>query len=123
MICYFNYVHALGHSSRLDDRPSEIELDEVSKIVGGQWKSLLIHLGVPASKRESSFHDNLGRTQPTCFDSLLFWQKRNEPCRPATWSILLDALEKGAELKEYADCKRSELLSLETSCQTGLYDW
>ena len=105
----------------MDDCPSEIELDEVSKIVGGQWKSLLVHLGIPVPKTESFLHDNLGKTQSACFYGLVFWREGNVPNRPATWSVLLDALEKGAGLKEYADRRRSELLSLTTACQTGLY--
>ena len=117
------YIYTIGHllTSSLGDCPSEIELDKVSKIVGKQWESMLVHLGVPASKTESLFQDYLGKTQSACFHGLVFWREGNEPCRPATWSTLLDALEKGAEMKEYADRRRSELLSLTTAYQTGLY--
>ena len=103
-------LYVVGSTS-LEDRPTEIELDDVCKLVGADWRSLLTHIGVPAAKIKSLLQENQGNTSSTCFDGLVFWREGNEPCRPATWSVLLDALEKGAQKKEYADRKRSELLS------------
>ena len=34
----------------------------------------------------------------------------NRACRPPTWSVLLEALEKGAEKREYAKILREDLI-------------
>ena len=91
-------------------------MDEISKIVGGNWKGLLIHLGIPSATVEAFPQDNLEKSWSTCRDGLVFWREGNIPCKPATWSVLLEAVEKGAEMKDYADSKRSTLLS-----QSGLF--
>ena len=99
----------------LNEKPSEIDLDEISKEVGEKWRSLLTHLGIPLTKIKSLYENNHGNPTSTCFEGLHFWREGNEPCKPATWSVLLTALEKGAEKKDYACTRREELLSKESS--------
>ena len=86
----------------MEETPSEIELDGVSKIAGDKWRSLLTHLGVPMAKYKALSEESQGKPVNACFEGLVFWREGNEPCRPATWSVLLEALEKGAEKREYA---------------------
>ena len=86
----------------LKEKPSEIDLDEIYKGVGVGWRSLLTHLGLPLAKIRSLQEESRGDPNATCFCGLVFWRDGNEPCRPATWEVLLEALDKGAEMKEYA---------------------
>ena len=71
--------------------------------------SLLVHLGVPKAKVESLKEENLGNPTRTCFCGLVYWTEGNKPCKPATWSVLLKALEEGAEKREYAEKLRKEI--------------
>ena len=86
----------------LKEKPSEIDLDEISKNVGGGWRSLLTLLGLTMAKIRALKEENSGNLPSTCFHGLVFWREGNRPCRPPTWEVLLEALEKGAEMKEYA---------------------
>ena len=91
-------------------KPSEIDLNNVSKNVGGNWRSLLTRLGVPSTKWKAFLQSNFGNTESACFEGLMFWWNGNKPCRVATWSVLLEALEYGAERKDYADTLRQEIV-------------
>ena len=95
------------------------ELDNVSKEIGGGWMSLLVHLGVPMAKIESLKEKNQGDPTKTCFYGLVYWREGNEPCEPATWSVLLKALEKGAEKREYAEKLRKEIEAKEAQQPGG----
>ena len=86
----------------LKGKPSEIDLDEISKEVGKGWRSLLTHLGLNAAKIGALLEENRGNLTSACFYGLVFWREGNKPCRPPTWEVLLEALDKGAEMKEYA---------------------
>jgi hypothetical protein len=81
-----------------EGKPSEIVLDQVSKNVGEKWRSLLTHLGVPSCKIAAYPADPIS----ACFQGLVFWREGNDPCRPPTWTVLLEAIEAGAERKDYA---------------------
>ena len=87
----------------LEGKPTEIDLDLVCKNVGDKWRSLLTHLGVPLVKYKALFEESRGDPIRACFEGLVFWREGNEPCRPPTWSVLLEALKKGAEKREYAE--------------------
>ena len=63
---------------------------------------MLTHLGVPSTKYEALNMECLRKPVDTCFKGLLFWREGNKPCKPPTWSVLLEALEKGAEMKDLA---------------------
>ena len=71
--------------------------------------SLLVHLGVPKAKIDSLKERNPGNPERTCFCGLVYWKEGNEPCEPATWSVLLKALEEGAEKREYAEKLKKEV--------------
>ena len=93
----------------LEGKPSEIDLDKVSKNVGDKWRSLLTHLGVPLAKCKTLFVESRGDPVSACFEGLVFWREGNEPCRPPTWSVLLEAVEKGAEKRDYAEELRKKI--------------
>ena len=93
----------------LAGKPSEIDLDRVSKIARDKWRSLLTRLGVPLAKCKSLYEESRGNPVSACFKGLVFWREGNEPCRLPTWSVLLEALEEGAEMREYVKRLREDL--------------
>ena len=93
----------------METTPSEVHLDNISKNVRENWRSLLTHLGIPLAKIKEIRGESPGDPVAVCFECLVFWQEGSEPCREATWSVLLEALEKGAEKKEYAEKLRMQL--------------
>ena len=98
----------------LTKKPSEIDLDNVSKNVGGNWRSLLTHLGIPSAKCKALLQESCGSSESACFQGLVFWQEGNKPCKKASWSVLLEALEKGAERGDYAETLRREVVDSAT---------
>ena len=100
----------------LEETPSEEDLNEVSEEAGDGWRNLLKHLGVPDEKVDSLLEEHRGGNPVSaCFEGLVFWREGNEPCRPPTWSVLLEALEKGAEKREYARELREKIVNRLTS--------
>ena len=93
----------------LNGKPSEVDLEIVSKRAGAKWRSLLTHLGVPSSKYKALNEECRGKLADTCFEGLLFWRGGNKPCKPPTWSVLLEALEIGAEMRDYAEELRADV--------------
>ena len=93
----------------MQGKPSEIDLDDVSKNAGDKWRSLLTHLGVPLAKCKALYDESRGNPISACFEGLVFWREGNKPCKPATWFVLLEALEKGAEKAEYAKDLRESI--------------
>ena len=83
----------------------------ISKNIGGNWKILLNQLGVSHAKITSLLQENSGSVLSACWEGLVYWRKGNEQCEPATWSVLLDAMENEAEMKGYAKELRDQLLS------------
>ena len=102
----------------LTKKPSEIDLDNVSKNVGGNWRSLLTHLGVPSAKCKALLQESSSNTESACFQGLVFWREGNKPCKEANWSVLLEALEKGAERGDYAETLRREIVDGATCYQS-----
>ena len=94
----------------LTEKPSEIELSDISKNVGRNWRSLLTYLGIPLYKIDSLLLDYSGKTTEAFFAGLVFWREGNKPCKEASWSVLLEALEKGAERVDYAETLRREIV-------------
>ena len=82
------------------------------------WRSLLIQLGIPAAKIKSLLQESRGNPARACFEGLVFWREGNKPCRPPTWSVLLDALEKGVEKREYAERLREALIGSSSISQS-----
>ena len=103
----------------LEGKPTEIDLDKVSKNAGDKWRSLLTHLGVPLAKCKELFVESRGDPVNACFEGLVFWREGNKPCRPPTWSVLQEALEEGAEKREYAGELRKEFEAKETQPPGG----
>ena len=61
------------------------------------------------AKIESLKEEHLGNPARTCFYGLVYWTEGNEPCEPATWSVLLKALKDGAEKREYTEKLRKKI--------------
>ena len=100
----------------MKEKPSEEYLDEIIKEVGSNWKRLLRHLGVPNVRIDLLLEANYGNPTKACFKGLVFWREGNKPCKPSTWSVLLEALEKGAEKREYAKKLREKIVNI--TCTT-----
>ena len=81
----------------------------------------MTHLGVPSAKYKALYEESRGNPVRACFEGLVFWRNGNEPCRPATWSVLLEALEKGAEKREYAKSLRQGIVDTATKGEETAY--
>ena len=104
MVYYFT-IYTLYYVA-LEKTPSEIDLDNVSKRVGGD-SSLLVHLGVPVNKIKPLSREYRNPVD-ACFFGLVYWRAGNIRNKALTWSVLLEALEEGAEERDYAeDLKRN----------------
>ena len=68
------------------------------------------------AKIESFKEGNRSNPERTCFCGLVCWKEGKEP---ATWSVLLKALEEGAEKREYAEKLRKEIEAKEAQPQGG----
>ena len=95
------------------EKPTEQELDIISKNIGKEWKSLLIQLGIPSFKidqvTERMLRDPVAVTC-RCLISWLNGEYSNSPyCKPCNWCELLNAIEEGAEQKDYAATLREDL--------------
>ena len=111
LACFFILILRFMYIA-LEATPSEEDLNEVSKEAGDGWRNLLRHLGVPEVKVDSLLEDHRsGNPVRACFEGLVFWREGNVPCRPPTWSVLLEAFEKGAEKREYARGLREKIVS------------
>ena len=94
----------------MEKKPSEIDLDNVSKGVGGN-SSLLVHLGVPVDKIKPLSMEYRNPVD-ACFFGLVYWRDGNIRNKALTWSVLLEALEKGAGRKEYARELRKNIVDI-----------
>ena len=115
MTCHMPSLLALF--TVLTKKPSEIDLDNISKNVGGNWRSLLTHLGVPSDKCKALLQESCGSTESACFQGLVFWREGNKPCKKASWSVLLEALKKGAQRGDYVEELRREIIDSATRCR------
>ena len=52
----------------------------------------------------------IGNPVSACLEGLVYWREGNKPCKEATWRVLLEALEEGAERKSYAKRLRNALI-------------
>ena len=100
---------------------SDTDLHAISEEVNGDWRSFLTHLGVPVTKirtlREKLEHDPV----KICLHGLVFWKEGHKECRPATWPVLHEALEKGAERSEYARELEKSIAGKTDEGSQGLY--
>jgi hypothetical protein len=88
-------------------KPSQKELDSISKKAGDNWRSLLTNLGVDLDVIRTHLQSNQGITKNACFEVLVLWQKGNVPSEdPVSYETLCKALRESdlsscaAELEE-----------------------
>ena len=101
-------VEPAAHSC-LQQKPSEKDLDNISKEVGGGWRSLLMQLGVPYATIEQLLQKHSGDPSAACLNGLVLWRNGSEKYCPPTWSSLLEAL-RSAEKVELAQELERDLL-------------
>ena len=111
---YYHISSVLGEI--LSTKPTERDLDDISKQIGRPWRNFLVQLGVPYSHIEIEYEIKLGDPVQTLLACLVGWREGKwKKCGPVTWKSLLVALEKGAEQKGYADSLRRKLTERATS--------
>ena len=94
----------------MEKKPSEIDLDKVSKKVSGK-RDLLVHLGVPFEKIEPLYEEHRNPVD-ACFFGLVYWRDGNVQNKAPTWTVLLEALEEGGERNDYARELRENILDI-----------
>ena len=102
----------------LEKKPSERDLDKVSKKVGGRWRSLLIYLEVPEAEIKSLFVEHDANSVEACFFGLISWLQVQSP-QLATWATLVEALEEGAAEREFADSIRRTFINITSKQPIG----
>ena len=85
----------------LKNKPSQKELDQISKRAGTNWRSLLTQLGEDSTTVEGFLLSPSSNTIEACFKGLVHWLEGNAD-EPVTWETLLKAL-RDADMKGYAD--------------------
>ena len=92
-------------------KPTQKDLDWISKRTGAQWRSLLTNLGVDYDIIEGYLQRNVGNTVNTCFEGLIFWLKGNTE-EPVSYHTLLEALIRKSDLSSCATDLEEKLKSL-----------
>ena len=72
-------------------KPSQKELNRISRKIGGNWRSLLTELGLEQATIEGFLQSKFGDTSEACFKGLSHWLDGNAD-KPVTWDTLLKAL-------------------------------
>ena len=85
----------------MKSKPTQPELDLISKKVGVNWRSLLTHLGEDDAIIEGFRLNYPTHTNEACYKGLVHWLKGNAD-KPVTWEKLLKAL-RNANMTDYAD--------------------
>ena len=101
MCWIFLYRVSILHLLVLKSKPSQKDLDKISKKIGDKWRSLLTNLGEEEATIEGFLVISLGKTSEVCFKGLVHWLEGNAD-GPVIWETLLKAL-KESELKGFAD--------------------
>ena len=91
----------------LKNKPSQKDLDQISKKAGTNWRSLLTQLGEDSTTVEGFLLSPSSNTIEACFKGLVHWLEGNAD-EPVTWETLLKAL-RDADMKGYADDLEKEL--------------
>ena len=92
MACIIIIIILLVYYVVSQEKPSEIDLDMISKKVIGQWRRLLTHLEVPVDmiiRLKKLFPHPVDR----CFFGLIFWVQGNTRCEPVSVAVLCEALK------------------------------
>ena len=108
------FSNAVLHSSDvLDRKPTEIDLADVAKISGGNWKRLLTYLGVPYDQTVTFLVSSSQNVHDACFEGLMYWRKGNavvdEEPSPVTYSKLLKSME-DADMKSTAEEMKKKIV-------------
>ena len=110
---YYHISSILGEI--LSTKPTERDLDDISKEIGKRWRSFLIRLNVPYLQIEMEYEKFKDPVQ-TILSCLVGWREGKwKECEPVTWKSLLVALEDGAEQKGHAESLRRKLTERATS--------
>ena len=100
-IGHYGYYCIITHLLvNLKDKPTQKNLDQISKKAGYNWRSLLTQLGEDDATIDG-FRLDAPSTKEACFKGLVHWCKGNAD-KPVTWETLLKAL-RDADMKGYAD--------------------
>ena len=74
-------------------KPTQKELDWISKRAGENWRSLLTNLGVDLDVILGYYSKYNGNTVNACFEGLVFWFKGNTGSEePVSYETLFEAL-------------------------------
>ena len=73
-------------------KPTQRELDWISKRAGDNWRSLLTNLGVDLDVIRGYYQSNSGNTINAVFEGLVFWVKGNAE-EPVSYETLFEALK------------------------------
>ena len=113
----------LNHYHFVDEprtaKPTQKDLDWISKRTGAKWRSLLTNLGVDYDIIEGYLQRNVGNTVNTCFEGLIFWLKGNTE-EPVSYQTLLESLTK-SDLSSCATDLEEKLKSLSRLYKVLLY--
>ena len=91
----------------MKNKPSQKDLDQISKRAGAHWRSLLTQLGEDSATVEGFLLTSAGNTIEACFKGLVHWLEGNAD-QPITWETLLKALG-DADMKGYAGFLETKL--------------
>ena len=91
----------------LRDKPLEKDLNRISKKAGGNWRSLLVELGLKETTIEEFRQSSFGSTSEACFKGLVHWLSGNAD-KPVTWERLLKAL-RNSNMVGFADDLEEQL--------------
>ena len=72
----------------------------------GNWKEVLVHLGIPLKKCDAALRNSIGDSNEAFFKCLLHWVHLNVKDTKGTWSELFDALRKGGETGAAVDLEK-----------------
>ena len=91
----------------LTSKPTQKELDWISKKAGDNWRSLLTNLGLDLDVIMGYHNKHNGNTVNVCFEGLVFWVKGNTE-EPVSYENLVKAL-KDANLSSCATTLEEKL--------------
>ena len=107
MQMYSNITMIAAHMLVLKNKPSQKDLDQISKRAGTNWRSLLTQLGEDSATIEGFLLSPSSNTIEACFKGLVHWLEGNAD-QPVTWETLLKAL-RDADMKGYVEFLEKKL--------------
>ena len=87
------YMYSLILDNNLStSKPTQKELDWISKRAGDNWRSLLTNLGLDLDVIMGYYNKYNGNTVNVCFEGLVFWVKGNTE-EPVSYETLVKTLK------------------------------